>query len=71
MFGFCSRLAVIQRWKHMPEDPWLFEDPSDFEIWGGGGAMPSLLDERMARQIATKLNQKGDGTYRVWLAPII
>lgn len=71
MFGFCSRLAVIQHWKRLPKDPCLFEDPKDFEIWGGGGAMPSLLDERMAVQIATKLNQKGDGVYRVWLAPII
>ena len=71
MFCFYSRLAVIQRWRYPPKDPLLFEDPSDFEIWGGGGAMPSLLDERMATQITTRLNQRGDGVYRVWLAPIL
>ena len=67
---FRPRLAVIQHWKHVPKDPFLFEDPSDFEIWCDG-AMPPLLDERMAAQIATRLNQKNGGTYRVWLAPIL
>lgn len=69
-----GRFAAIQRWRRLPGppvDPWMFEDPTDFEVWCHDDAeMPSWLDESMATQIATKLNGRRDGhVYRVWLAP--
>lgn len=67
-----GRFAAIQCWRlppGPPVDPWMFEDPTDFEVWGDAEMRP-WLDERMAVQIATKLNGRQDGhIYRVWLAP--